>query len=627
MDNETMDGLSMDIERVELDKLRSLFPQCFVDGQLSVTKLMEACGEFETVDENDREKYEFRWKGKQEAQQMAGKRSAGALRPCPEESVNWAETQNLYIEGDNLEVLKLLQRTYFRKVKMIYIDPPYNTGQDFVYSDDFTDPLARYREITQQTTKSNSETMGRFHTAWLNMMYPRLRLAANLLRDDGIMFISIDDNEVHNLRKICDEIFGEENFICQFVWKRRSGANDAKNNASLDHEYILAYGRLFAFSLKGVVKTFDNYSNPDNDPRGEWARDNLTCGKTASQRPNLFYPITDPKTGIEYQCNPDHVWRFEKSKMEVLIQENKVIFPPDGNGNPAYKRHRAEVRSDTKPFGSMIDTRLNSVATKELRDIFQGQVFDYPKTTDLLKQLVDQATTPTDSDIVVDFFSGSATTAHAVMQLNAEDGGNRRFIMIQLPEVTGDNSEAHKAGYKTICEIGKERIRRAGVKIIADRGEQISIDGVEASPLDVGFKVFKLDSSNLKLWDDSPISGEDALYQLEIRLKEMLDIIKPDRSELDIVYEVMLKLGQELTKPIIPLDINDKTVYGVGTGNGDEVKFIICFAPNVTPEDADAMAEYAPGRIIFANACFNNSEGKTNVKLTLKDKGITMKAL
>ncbi|WP_273719619.1 MULTISPECIES: site-specific DNA-methyltransferase, partial [Bartonella] len=331
----------------------------------------------------------------------------------------------------------------------------------FIYEDNFKDPLARYKEVTSQTTKSNPETMGRFHTAWLNMIYPRLRLAQTLLRDDGVIFISIDDHEVHNLRKVCDEVFGEENFVAQLVWKKRTGTNDAHNNVSTDHDYILCYSRgLTAFS--GVKKTFENYSNSDQDPRGPWTQGDLTCNKTASERPNLFYPITDPQTGQVYECNPNRVWAYEKERMARIINEGKVIFPKSGRGTPTYKRHQAEVKSQTKPFSSMLETDMNFVATKQLRQLLGGQFFDHPKGVNLIKHLIEQTTS--NNDLILDFFSGSATTAHAVMALNAEDGGNRKFIMVQLPELCDEKSEAYKAGYKTICDIGSERIRRAGAQ-------------------------------------------------------------------------------------------------------------------------------------------------------------------
>ena len=613
-----MDGKSLDIEASEKEKLKSLFPQCFTEDKLDIDKLLSLCGEY--ID-NDFEKYKFEWKGKSECYRIAGKRSTGTLRPCPEESVDFENTNNLYIEGDNLEVLKILQKAYFRKVKMIYIDPPYNTGNDFVYEDDFKDPLVKYKEITSQTTKSNPETMGRYHTNWLNMMYPRLRLAANLLKDDGVIFISIDDNEVTNLRKLCDEVFGEENFVAQFTWKRRSGANDAKNNVSMDHEYVLCYAKSPMAGLNGVLKEFENYSNPDNDPRGEWARDNLTCGKTASQRPNLFYPITDPKTGITYQANPDHVWRFEKSRMEELIKENKVIFPSDGKGLPAYKRHKEEVRSDTKPYSSIIDTRLNAVATKELRELLEAQVFDYSKTVDLISQLIYQATSPFNTDIILDFFSGSATAAHAVMQLNTEDGGNRRFIMVQLPELCGEKSEAFKAGYKNICEIGKERIRRAGQKIKEQNSASL-LETARETPLDTGFKVFKLDSSNLIAWDSSPIDTGDT-ETLFNRYEQWSDRIKKDRSQKDLVYEIMLKLGIPLTYPVTEERINGRLVHIIG----EDCLVAVCLDRTnggIQPEDIEALCDKCPAKIVASEDAFADNVALSNAHYIVEDKHVEL---
>jgi len=323
-----LSGLSMDIATAEQDKLRAVFPQCFVEGKLDERKLLELLGTFNTVDENDREKYEFRWKGKQEALQLAGKRSTGTLRPCPEESVDWDTTQNLYIEGDNLEVLKLMQTSYYRKAKMIYIDPPYNTGNDFVYADDFADPLARYREITQQTTKSNPESMGRFHTNWLNMMLPRLRLAANLLRDDGVIFISIDDNEVHNLRKLCDEIFGEEYFAAQIPWRKRTAKSDVPFGISQDYEWILVYAKSdeFVACLEGGTR---KYYESDDLPGKPWRIHDLTTQRSATERPNSYFTMVNPKTGEEYPANPQRTWAMTQETFKQYYAENRIVFPGD----------------------------------------------------------------------------------------------------------------------------------------------------------------------------------------------------------------------------------------------------------------------------------------------------------
>jgi adenine-specific DNA-methyltransferase len=631
IDNEErIDGLSLDTAAVEQEKLKSLFPQCFVEGKLDERKLFALLGSFETLDANDRERYEFRWKGKQECLQLAGKRSAGTLRPCRAESVDWENTRNLYIEGDNLEVLKLLQTAYYRKVKMIYIDPPYNTGNDFVYADDFADPLARYREVTAQTTKSNPESMGRFHTNWLNMMYPRLQLASNLLRDDGVIFVSIDDGEVFNLRKLCDEVFGEEHFAAQIPWRKRTAKSDVPFGISQDYEWVLVYAKSmdFAACLEGGTR---KYFETDDLPGRAWRVHDLTKQTTASERPNSFFTIVDPKTGNEYPANPNRTWAITEETFKKYYAEQRIVFPGDYDflniSKPCLRYFKEDDMAKAgDKFGFIpVSTKLpddigmTQDGTKEITEMFEQKVFGFPKPLALVKYFIKMATATSkdENDIILDFFSGSATTAHAVMQLNAEDGGNRRFLLVQLPEVTDEKSEAAKAGYANICEIGKERIRRAGVKIKED-------NPLGTESLDTGFRVYKLDSSNLKLWDNSPITGENALAELEARIYGMLDILKPDRSDEDVVYEVMLKLGQDLCEPITIIDLpRDRRVYGVGA----DVLFIVCITHDVTIDDAQIMADYAPGRIVFADACFNNSTDKSNVKLCLRDKGIAIRVL
>ncbi|MCL2082524.1 MAG: site-specific DNA-methyltransferase [Oscillospiraceae bacterium] len=653
MTNEKMDGLSMDIEQVEQDKLRAVFPQCFTDGQLDERKLLQLLGVFNSVGENDREKYEFRWKGRQESLRLARKRSAGALRPCPEESVNWDGTENLYIEGDNLEVLKLLQQAYFRKVKMIYIDPPYNTGNDFVYADDFADPLRRYREVTLQTAKSNPEYMGRFHTKWLNMMLPRLKLASNLLRDDGVIFISIDDNEVHNLRKLCDEIFGEENFIAQIIVKTNPGGRDY-GGLALTHEYLLTYGKLGA-ELNLVFdkgKKFIFFDELGGFDVRELRNRNIKFNE--NNRPNLCYPFYVNPNGVDenglYELSLEAknnwvkvmplvsqgvqtVWRWGKDKTLSNLNINLKGRKKQDGTFMIVEKYRSSMRRERTIWDEA--SVRNEAGSLALSKLFPQKPFDYPKSLETIKRAV--ALGSNSSGIILDFFSGSATTAHAVMQLNAEDGGNRKFIMVQLPELTGEKSEAYKAGYRTICDIGKERIRRAGRKLCSEelKGGQLQGENNSSfSNLDAGFKVFKLDSSNLKLWDDSPIKDEGALQELEARIRDMIDVIKPGRSELDIVCEVMLKLGQELTQPIIPITLKSgRVVHGIGRVSGDEgstscgVKFFLCLARGITPGDALEMAAYAPGRIVFADSCFDNTGQKSNVHLSLKDKGIAVKTL
>ena len=602
-----IDGFSMNIEQTNLDKLRSVFPECVSEGKLDIDKLLSLCGEY--ID-NDFEKYKFEWKGKADCLRLAQKRSTGTLRPCPEESVDWDTTQNLYIEGDNLEVLKLLQTAYYRKVKMIYIDPPYNTGNDFVYADDFADPMARYKEVTQQTTKSNPETMGRFHTNWLNMMYPRLRLAANLLRDDGVIFISIDDNEVTNLTLLCNEVFGEENHMITLIWHRRQMA-DSRNQdkASTDHEYVLVYKKSDAV-LRGREIDKTKYSNPDNDPRGPWFSADLTGLADKEHRPNLHYDVQNPETGIVYPPNPTRGWSCSRDTMQRLINEGRILWPSKPTGRPRQKKFLSDVGQTETSFSSMLDVGFTTEGTRILQELFDGKVFSYPKPVSLIQTLIEQGSS--DDDIVLDFFAGSSTTAQAVMQQNIKDQKSRKFILVQLPEQTGLDS------YPTICEIGKERIRRAGKKILEEH-TQVTMEE-DKHPLDVGFRVFKLDTSNLETWDATPIEDEqlDLLYR---RMNSMIHRVKPERTDLDMIYEIMLKLGVPLTYSVTPFSINNKTVYGVG----DDCLLLVCLAEDVQPEDVEQMTEYAPAKIIISRDSFADDTAMANAYYILRDHGIELK--
>lgn len=614
---EKLDGMSMNVEQAEMEKLKAVFPQCFAEGKLDIDKLLSLCGEY--ID-NDFEKYKFEWKGKLESLRLAQKRSTGTLRPCREESVNFDDTQNLYIEGDNLEVLKLLQTAYYNKIKMIYIDPPYNTGSDFVYADDFADPMTRYKEVTGQTTRSNAETMGRFHTNWLNMMYPRLRLAYNLLTDDGIIFISIDDNEIVNMRKICDEIFGEENFVGSVIWERAfAPKNDAKY-FSASHDYVVVYAKkIVDFVIGKLPRTEEanaRYSNPDNDPRGPWTADNLTV-KTYSA--NNDYPITTPGGRI---VNPSHgsCWRVSKERFQELVDDNRVYFGDEGNNVPRLKRFLNELQSGMTPttLWKFQDVGHNQEGRQELKKVFDGKgYFDGPKPTRLINRIL-QIANVKDNDLVLDFFSGSATTAHAVMKYNLENEKRIRFICVQLPELCDEKSEAYKDGYKNICEIGKERIRRAGKKILEENA-QAQIGNEEKKPLDIGFKVFKLDTSNLKTWDGTPIEEHqiDLFYE---RLNSMINAVKDDRTDMDVVYEVMLKMGIPLDIPVTYIDVNDKVVYVVG-----EFLLMICLADKITAEDIEGMAAYAPAKIICAEAGFADDSALSNAHYILRDRAIELK--
>ena len=612
-------GQSMDIEGVNKEKLKSIFPECFVEGKLDIDKLLNLCGEY--ID-NDFEKYKFEWKGKSECYKIAGKRSTGTLRPCPEESVNFDTTKNMYIEGDNLEVLKLLQTSYYRKVKMIYIDPPYNTGNDFVYEDDFKDPMAKYKEVTQQTTKSNPETMGRFHTNWLNMMYPRLRLASNLLRDDGVIFISIDETELHNLKKICDEVFGEENFIADFVWhNKRGGGNDAKFVA-VEHEYVVLYAK----NVNELSELFVPYSPQymlrykEEDELGKFFWDTFKR-KSGKQ----YYPITCPDgTVLQYDelGNPISWLRSEPRFKEDLAKGEIRIVKIKDNWSVQFKQRLPEGKKPRTIFlEESIFEKQGTTAdgSAETLELFCKNVFDNPKPIGLIKHILSFNTE--DDDIIIDFFAGSGTTAHAVMQLNSEDNQNRRFILVQLPaliEPDNKNSKTAQTAYEflveqgmknNLCEISKERIRRAGTKI--NKG-------------DTGFKVFKLDTSNLVKWDSTPTENKDEIYQRMSLLKET---IKPDRNDLDVVYEVMLKLGIPLDYPIEEVSVNDKKAYSIG----EDCLVLICLdygKDGITADDVKLMCEdYTPAKIVASEQAFKDDVSLSNAHYILKDHNIEMKLL
>ena len=502
------------------------------------------------------------------------------------------------------------------------IDPPYNTGNDFVYADDFRDPIARYKEVTEQTTKSNPETMGRYHTNWLNMMFPRLRLAANLLRDDGVIFISIDDGEQANLRKLCDEVFGEENFVAQLIWHSRQNKDNRNiSGASIDHEYILCYTKQPGQrAFRGTERKTEQYKNPDNDPRGSWTSANMVGLATADARPNLHYDLIHPDTGVNYGC-PAKGWRYDKNTMKRLIEDNRILWPDSPDGRPRKKAFLDELDDNLPGFSSVLEEGLyTNTATKEITALFDGHWFDFPKPSQLLKQLIAQATDS--DDIILDFFSGSATTAHAVMQLNAEDGGNRRFIMVQLPEVCDEKSEAFKAGYKNICEIGKERIRRAGAKLLEESNGQIKLGDEDKAPLDVGFRCFKLDTSNLVAWDAAPITDGN-LQTLWDRFDALANTLKAGRSDMDIIFEVMLKMGVPLDFPVLPITVNDKKVYSIG----EDAMLLVCLESGITPEDMEAMCDLAPAKIIAAEKGFADDTALSNAHYILKDRDIEMKLL
>lgn len=623
VDIERVPSQSMDIEKADLEKFRAVFPQCFSEGKLDISKLLALFGEY---DDNDFEKYKFEWKGKSECYRIAGKRSTGTLRPCVEESVNFDTTNNIYIEGDNLEVLKLLQSSYYNKIKMIYIDPPYNTGNDFVYEDDFADPMAKYKEVTQQTTKSNPETMGRFHTNWLNMMYPRLRLAANLLRDDGVIFISIDENEITNLKKVCNEVFGEENYIGSFIWRKKDGGGQAKEYFVIEHEFIVVYRKSQQLVWYDKEEARDIAQYNKSDERGNFKITKLAkWGNTARRedRPSMYFSLIAPDGTETFPIAPDGNdgrWRVGRERMNELLQNDLVHWEmKEGKWIPYEKEYFANQVKVLKQRSILYDVANTGDGSNVLTGLFSTKdMFENPKPIELVKVFL-EATTK-DNDIILDFFSGSATTAHAVMQLNAEDGGNRQFIMVQLPELCDEKSEAYKAGYKNICDIGKERIRRAGKKLTENNG-QLALE--EKKPLDIGFKVFKLDTSNLVEWDSTPTQDEQVVAQ---RFSLLNETIKPDRNDLDVVYEVMLKMGIPLTYKVISTQINDKKAYSIGK----DCLVLICLdygKDGITPEDIKEMCELIPAKIVSSEQAFKDSTALSNAYYILKDKDIEMKLL
>ena len=628
---------SPDLTAQNIDKIASIFPNCItemLDEEHSTQekKVYKRAVNFEMLKQmlspevvDGDECYEFTWVGKKASIVEANKPIRKTLRPCPEESKNWDTTENLYIEGDNLEVLKLLQESYLGKVKMIYIDPPYNTGNDFIYADDFmrsqqaeNEQMGMFDEEENRLFK-NTDTNGRFHSDWCSMIYSRLLLARNLLTDDGVIFISIDDNEYSNLKEICDEVFGVHSFLATFVWKRRASSQLDKSKCSTDHEYVLAYkGKSFNM-LRGIDKDYKGYANPDNDPRGPWTTGDLTVGMTGDMRPNQYYDLVDPKTGNVYKPNYNRVWSYIPESMAQLIADNRIVFPKDTSKRPMKKRFASELDSDTNPQSTWLDTvGMNTEGTKQMYELFGKSFFTYTKPESLIRTLVLQATN--ENSIVLDFFSGSATTAHAVMHQNFLDAyngilGKRKFIMVQLDEPCDPNSEAYKAGYKNICDLGKERIRRAGeaeyMNICATAGSSMRWDRErrETDPtypcpdnVDIGFRVFKLDDTNMKDVYYAPDDyDQNLLSMLESNIKE-------DRTDLDLLFGCLLDWGLPLSLPYKSEQLGGCTVHTYNDGD-----LIACFDANVPESVVREIAKRKPLRAVFRDSGFASSPEKINV--------------
>ena len=600
------DGQSKDMVAENIEKLKQIFPEIVTDGKIDFEVLKEELGEFREVSD---ERYSFKWNGKSKARKLAMTPSRGTLRPCPDESVNWDDTEHLFIEGDNLEVLKLMQRSYHKKIKMIYIDPPYNTGNDFVYKDDYKDNLGNYLKMTGQLDEegqkisSNPETSGRYHTDWLNMMYPRLKLARELLRDDGAIFISIDDNEVGNLRKICDEVFGEENFLANIIWEKVHTRKNSTSTFSTSHDYIMVFAKSKDKWDRLLLprNNTDAYKNPDGDPRGPWKPDPITAHNYYA----ADYKIEKPN-GVILERPKDRYWVYSEENWKKKVENNEVLWGA-GDSYPMVKRYLADVQDGLVPI-TLFERDFagdTSQAKKELTDILGvGGLFDYPKPSSLIKRLIQISCRP--GDIVLDFFAGSCPTAHACYKMNLMDEGDRKFIVVQIPERTEEKSEANNQGYKDIAQLGRERIRRVGKTINQNNN---NYEG------DIGFKVLKLDSSNIKPWDPSD--------DMQLAIEDSVDNIKSDRDEQDVLYEILLKYGLDLTLPIEERTIDGSQVYVGGKG-----ALVLCLNGDISLEVVEGIAElkdeFDPEimRVVFRDSGFPDDVVKTNAVQILKQHGI-----
>jgi len=624
---ELEDGQSADIVSENIEKMKQLFPDAFSENGVNFDTLRQLLGDESVLDDGE-EKYGLNWHGKKKARQIALTTSTGTLLPCPDESVDWDKTQNLFIEGDNLEVLKLLQKSYANKVKMIYIDPPYNTGGEFIYPDNFQENLDTYLKYTGQVDdegmrlSSNTESTGRKHTNWMNMMYPRLKLAKSLLKHDGLIFISIDDNEVQNLRLICDEIFGSENFVDPIIWKKRYGGGAKEKFLVALHEYTLVYCKdkaslenLYIPLSEEAIKRYYKSKDENVAIRGAYRTHPLEAMKSFDTRENLNFAIPAPD-GTEVW--PKRQWRWGPERAEEALQNNEIEFSKNSSdewvlaSKQYLKNENGEVRK-TKPF-SIIDDVYTQHGTNEIVDIFgNAKIFGFPKPSELLVKLITIGLNYSKEDIVLDFFAGSASTAHAVLKLNSKDQGNRRYILVQLPEPCDEKSDAYKAGYKTIADIGKDRIRKS-IDLVK------SVDGRAST--DFGFKVFKLSNSNIQAWNPDRGDIEESLLSHEEHLVE-------GRTEQDVLYELLLKRGVDLAVQIESREVASKNIYSIGYG----VMFA-CLDESITKDQVEDIAqgivgwygELAPNsdtHVFFRDSAFRDDVSKTNMAAILEQNGIT----
>jgi adenine-specific DNA-methyltransferase len=659
---EKLNGKSKDIVNENIEKLKNIFPEIFTEEKIDFDKLQETLGNYI---EDKEERYNFTWNGKSRARRIAQTPSTGTLRPCKEESVDWDNTENLFIEGDNLEVLKLLQKSYHKKVKMIYIDPPYNTGNDFIYKDDYKDNLKNYLEITGQLDEEgknlsvNPETGGRYHTNWLNMMYPRLKLARNLLKEDGVIFISIDDNEIHNLRKICDEIFGEENFVSQLIWEKKKKGTFLSNTITNIKEYVLVYAKIkkkFNGLIGEINESIETYPciNASNKreirkiPPGILSKYKekdylLPKGSTISVTTMDLFLHSDlviKNNLLVEELIIEGNWRYNQELMDQYAKNGELYITQDLYLRRIVNEPREKTLKDILPRvgkdKSLIKKEINANnlfmdgwgsnedGEEELRFLLGKKgIIDFPKPRKLIEKLI--ISVRENDSIVLDFFAGSCTTSHAVYEANNTDNGNRSFLVVQFPEPCNEKSEAFKAGYKTIADIGKERIRRVIKKIKSEQEEQNKKNketlfndnkGENNQKLDLGFKVFKLDSSNIKTWDTS-------IEDLEQNLLNSVDNIKNERSTEDVLYEVLLKYGLDLTVPIEEINISDKKIYSIGYG-----ALIICLENDIQEEVIKGIIKLKNDlkpeaiRVVFSDSSFKDDSIKMNAIENLKQNGI-----
>jgi len=613
-----MTGESLSIIQDHLEKLKQLFPETVTEGKIDWEKLQATLGKENIEFLNER--YVLNWAGKSEAFKVLQQSTTATLKPSPEESINFETTENVFIEGENLEVLKVLQKAYYGKIKCIIIDPPYNTGNDsFIYPDSFKESKEDYQKrigekdeegylLKEGLFRKNSKESGHYHSNWLSMMYPRLFLSKNLLSDEGLIFIHIDDNEVHNLRLLMNEIFGEENFISQFIWKSRQNKDNRNiTGASIDHEYVICYGK----RIKGSERKTEQYKNPDNDRRGPWVSGNMVGLLPQEQRPNCHYDLVDPESGINYG-KPKLGWRYDQNTMSRLIEEKRILWPAESSGRPRRKVFLNELSDRYTGFSSIIGEKLfTRNGTAEIDELFGFKAFEFPKPSDLIKELISQSVE--DGDIVLDFFCGSGTTAHAVLKWNVEHPEEQvKYLLVQLPEKINENSESFKKGFKTIADLCKERIVLV-IESIKTKSKSTP-KFFENTNIDLGFKVFKLSPSNFKIWRGSEVTDEN----LELNLESFTDPVKPESLTENMLYELILKSGYSLTDKI---ERND-SFYSVNDGE------LIVALNEMSQAVLSKIISSRPKKVITLDKLFaGNDQLKTNTVLQMLDAEIDFKTI